>query len=93
MNLVNIKKIFGAGLLILLASLGKLANNGKKAVKSTRSYLRSEKVLPRPNYTQILVLKNGLHKHGESQDSKNNNQNSKYGRACKNNLNLKTKDK
>jgi hypothetical protein len=93
MNLDNIKKIFGAGLLILLASLGKLANNGKKAIKSTKSYIRSEKVLPRPNYTQILVLKNGLHKYGESKDSKNNNQNSPYGRARKNNLNLKTKNK
>ena len=93
MNLVNIKKIFGAGLLILLASLGKLANNGKKAVKSTRSYLRSEKVLPRPNYTQIVVMKNGLQKYGESQDSKNNNQNSKPGRPRKNMLYLKTKNK
>jgi hypothetical protein len=93
MNLVNIKKFFGAGLLILIASLGKLANNSKKAAKSTKSYLRSEKALHSPNYNQILALKNGLHKHGESQDSKNNNQNSKYGRACKNNLNLKTKNK
>jgi hypothetical protein len=72
MNLVNIKKIFGAGLLILLASIGKLANNGKKAVKSTRSYLRSEKVLPRRNHFQILALKKGLNNAGESQESKNN---------------------
>lgn len=61
-----------------IASLGKLANNSKKAAKSIKSYLRSEKA---------------LHKHGESQDPKNNNQNSKYGRARKNNLNLKTKNK
>ena len=85
MNLINIKKFFGAGLLILIASLGKLANNSKKAAKSTKSYLRSEKALHSPNYNQILALKNGLHKYGESRDS--------IGINRKNNLNLKTKNK